>query len=85
LYAAESFGYKFVGRTHESITIRISRLLSQLPFKRIAGVAPANALSGGSVTEDGLATLVTFRVMHMLAYTQVGAPFSSRHAFALQI
>ncbi len=71
LFAAEGFGYKFFGRTHESITVRISRALAQLPIKRINIVAPQGALSGGSVIEDGAATLVTFRILHMLAYTQV--------------
>lgn len=78
LCATESFGYKFSRRTHETITIRINRPIDQLPFDRRTVAAPASALSGGTPLDGGTACEVVFRILHVLAYSQVWAyPFSS--------
>jgi hypothetical protein len=71
LCASSSFGYKFVRRTHDSMTIRINKPAAQLPFERRAAIAPPNAPSGGSSIDGGAATEVIFRVLHILAYSQV--------------
>ena len=58
-------------RTHETIVVRINRPANQLPFERRSVVAPPTAPSGGSPVDGGVATEVIFRVLHMLAYSQV--------------
>jgi hypothetical protein len=71
LCASSSFGYKFMRRTHETITIRIGRPTAQLPFERRSVAAPASAPSAGGPVDGGTATEVVFRILHMLAYSQV--------------
>jgi len=85
LMATDMLGYKFTARTHDAVTLAVKWPASHLPLAPLGLHAPLTPVAaagggakggGGGVRSPGRAgdgsggCLVTFRVLHILAYSQ---------------
>ena len=67
--AADVFGYKFVNRTHDSVTVRCRFTAPELPWHGRVPISEQRH-APSDVQSNGAPCQLPFRMLHILAYTQ---------------